>query len=94
MFIGDAGKRGNQHDHHQADQPDLGNVQCQAGNQNQRRRTLHQQCGTLAGRALCVVLRGIVGQHGADVVRQQGAVAEPAQFLQQDTGHQASHQHR
>ncbi|MND75361.1 hypothetical protein D3C80_669750 [compost metagenome] len=45
-------------------------------------------------RALGVVFGGIGGQHLAHVVRQQGAIAEPAQFLQQYAGHQAGGQHR
>ncbi|MNZ58354.1 hypothetical protein D3C78_763600 [compost metagenome] len=55
---------------------------------------MYQQRSTLLRSTLGIVFSGIGGQHLAHVVRQQGAVAEPAQLLQHHTGHQAGGQHR
>ncbi len=94
MLVGDAGKRSDQHNHHQTDQADFSQVKRQATNQNQRRRPLHQQRRRLTGRAFGVVLGSVVSQHSADVVRQQRAVSEPAQLLQQHASNQTRHQYR
>ena len=66
----------------------------QAGNQDQCGRALYDEGCTLLRGAFGIVLGGVIGQHGADVVRQQGAVAEPAQFFQQDAGDQTRDQDR
>ena len=94
VLVGDAGERGDQHDHHQPDQAHFRHVKGQPGNQDQRGHALHDQRCTLARGAFGIVLGGVIGQHGAYVVRQQGAVAKPAQFFQQDAGDQACDQHR
>ncbi|MNF97467.1 hypothetical protein D3C84_802960 [compost metagenome] len=94
MFVGDAGEGSNQDNHHQTDQAHFREVKRQAGNQNQRRQTLHNQRGALACGAFGVVFGRVVAQHAAYVVRQQCAIAEPAKLLQQDARHQACHQHR
>ena len=94
VLIGDAGKRGDQHDHQQADQPHFGDVEGQAEDQHQCCQALHQQRRTLGLGAMGIVLTGVLGQHLTHGSREQGAVTEPAQLLQQHAGGQAGDQYR
>ncbi|MNZ73938.1 hypothetical protein D3C78_923720 [compost metagenome] len=93
MLVGDAGKGGDQYDHQQANQPHLSDVQAQSDDQDQRCQALYQQGGALLRRTLGIVFSCIGGQHLTHIVRQQGAVAEPAQLLQQYARYQACGQH-
>ncbi len=93
MLIGNPGEAGDQHDDQQADQAHFGDVQAKADNQDQGGQALNQQCGALLGGPGSIVFGGVGGEHAAHVVRQQGAIAKPAQFLQQHAGHQAGGQY-
>ncbi len=93
LLFGDAGQRGGQHDHQQADDADLGDVQAQRDDQDDRGQRLRDQRRDFARRALATLLAIVLGEHLPHVGRQARAVAEPAQLFDEHARHQPYRQH-
>ena len=94
VLVRDAAQRGGEHDHRQANQADLRQMQRQRDDKPQTNSRLNPQFQPILARALRLLLAIALQQNDAYRVRQRGAVAEQAKALDQQAGENAAQQHR
>src|SRR5690606_30908964 len=86
VFVGNTVHGGNQNNHQQADQADLGNMKRQPENQNNGGQHLNNQSHLLWFVAAGFFSIGKFFQYRQYRLRQFGAITKPAQFFQQYAG--------